>query len=392
MSDLYFWYQYLPAVDPAKFDSPEAYLDAVRYRPLDSTFSYVTSREANQAFFSDSQFIGFGFSSSLEVLNRSDDDAMRVTQVFALSPAEEAGLRRGARIVEINGVSVSDLIARGEIDNAFGPAEVGVEAQIVFQKDDGQRQGARMVKRLVTIPTVSLTRAYDTLGRKTGYIFFRNFVEPSYAALDQAFGELRSAGVRDLILDLRYNGGGLVAVAQYLAGLIGGVRTEGQVFTEYFHNDKNAFRNRTTRFDPKPNALNLDRLIVITTRASASASELVINALRPFIPVTIIGDRTYGKPVGQYSIPFCDKVLAPVAFTLRNASGEGDFFDGLAPTCVASDDTRHQLGDVLEASLREALTFVQTNACSPAVLTPRLVGEGGVLERPTGWQSILNAN
>ena len=86
------------------------------------------------------------------------------------------------------------------------------------------------------------------------------------------------------------------------------------------------------RFETQPGALTLDRLVVITTQASASASELVINSLRPFIPVVIVGDRTYGKPVGQYAIPFCDKILAPVSFQLRNANGEGDFFDGLPPT------------------------------------------------------------
>ena len=111
-------------------------------------------------------------------------------------------------------------------------------------------------------------------------------------------------GVRDLVLDLRYNGGGLVGVAQHLASLIAGVRTNGQVFAEYFHNDKNATRNRVLRFEPKPHALGLERLVVITTGASASASELVINALKPFIPVVVIGSRTYGKPVGQYQVNF----------------------------------------------------------------------------------------
>jgi C-terminal processing protease CtpA/Prc len=180
----------------------------------------------------------------------------------------------------------------------------------------------------------------------------------------QAFAELRAKGVTELVLDLRYNGGGLVSVAQHLASLIGGVRTNGQVLSEYFHNDRNAFRNRVLRFEPKAHALALDRLVVITTRSSASASELVINALRPFMPVLVIGDRTYGKPVGQYGITFCDKVLAPVSFTLRNANGEGDYFDGIAPTCSAPDDLERQLGDPQEGSLREALNVITTGHCS----------------------------
>ena len=194
------------------------------------------------------------------------------------------------------------------------------------------------------------------------------------------------------MLDLRYNGGGLVSVAQHLASYIGGKRTDGLVFAEYFHNDKNTFRNHIIRFEPKPQALTLDRLIVVTTGGSASASELVINALRPFIPVTVIGSRTYGKPVGQYGIEFCDKLLAPVSFALRNANGQGDFFDGFPPDCAAPDDADHQLGDPAEGSLKEALTFATTNACSARPLTPQTKATIQLrAPRAIGWQSLVNA-
>ena len=386
MSNLYLWYAEMPDLEPTAFASPEAYLEAVRYRPLDSTFSYITSRAANDAFFSESQFIGFGLSTSLGEVD------MLVTQVFPESPAADAGLSRGDRIVAIGGQEVAALIAGGGIDSAFGPSEIGVEKDITFVTPDGTRRDAHMVKGLVTIPTVSLTEVYNIRGRRIGYIFFRNFVEPSYQALDAAFAELSAAGLDDLVLDLRYNGGGLVNVAQHLASYIGGVRTDGQVFAEFFHNDKNAFRNRLLRFEAKPNQLTLERLIVVTTRASASASELVINALRPFMPVVIIGDTTYGKPVGQYAIGFCDKLLAPVSFSLRNADGHGDFFDGFAPDCTAPDDAGHQLGDPDEGSLREALTFAQTGACSQRPLTPqRKIDVQGPPRRTLGWQSVVNA-
>jgi C-terminal processing protease CtpA/Prc len=386
MNDLYLWYSQVPNVDPTSFDSPEAYLDAVRYRPLDSTFSYITSRAANDAFYSDSQFIGFGLSTML------NDLEMRVLQVFPDSPASEAGLSRGDRIVEIGRRLVTALIASGEIGSAFGPTEIGVELDIAFVDGGGSRHESHMVKRLVTIPTVSLTRVYNMGGRRVGYLFFRNFVQPSYAALDDAFAELAAARVDELVVDLRYNGGGLVDVAQHMASYIGGVRTVGQVFAEFFHNDRNAFRNHILRFESKPVRLTLDRLIVVTTKASASASELVINALRPFMPVVVIGGTTYGKPVGQYGITFCDKLLAPVSFALRNADGHGDFFDGFAPDCAAPDDADRQLGDPEEGSLKEALTFAVTGACSPRPLTSQQK-QGGrqVLPRAIGWQSLVNA-
>lgn len=386
MTDLYLWYSQMPNVNPTSYDSPEAYLDAVRYRTLDSTFSYITSRAANDAFYSDSQFIGIGLSTSL------NGAEMRVLQVFAESPASEAGLLRGDRIVEIGGQTVTALISSGQIGSAFGPSEIGVETDLVFVNQAGTRREAHLIKRLVTIPTVSLTHVYNIGGRRVGYLFFRNFVTPSFEALDQAFAELSAAGVDDLVLDLRYNGGGLVSVAQHLASYVGGVITEGQVFAEYFHNDKNTFRNRAIRFEHKPVRLTLDRLIVVTTGGSASASELVINALRPFMPVVVVGSRTYGKPVGQYGIEFCDKLLAPVSFALRNANGQGDFFDGFAPDCAAADDADHQLGDPEEESLKEALTFATTGACRPRPLTSqRNVDTQRRAPRAVGWQSLVNA-
>jgi carboxyl-terminal processing protease len=387
MTDLYLWYQEVPAVSLTAHNTPEAYLEAVRYRPLDQTFSYITSREANDAFYSASQFIGFGFSTSLH------DSELRVTQVFPGSPAQEIHLARGARILEVNGRAVAELVRSGEIGGAFGASEIGVAAVIVFERDGVATRG-RMVKRVVTIPTVSETRVITVDGRKVGYIFFRNFVEPSREALDRAFAELGNAQVTELVLDLRYNGGGLVDVARHLASLIGGTRAGGQVFAEYVHNDRNTARNRAIRFNRPSEALTIDRVIVVTTRASASASELVINSLRPFMPVWIIGDRTYGKPVGQYSTPFCDKVLAAVSFTLRNADGQGDFFEGLQPNCRAADDVERQLGDPLEGLLREALTVIATGQCSPAAAAipsassrraPAFPGE-------TGWQALVGAH
>lgn len=388
LTDLYYWNQFLPGVNPASFSSPEAYLEAVRYRPLDSHFSYITSAASSDAFYSDSQFIGYGFSMT------AGDGELIVLQVFPDSPASEAGLGRGHRIVEVDGRSVAALMASGEIGGAFGPSEEGVSSEVLFLTREGSEQRVRMTKRPVTIPTVSLTRIFDLEGRKVGYLFFRNFVRPSVAALDEAFASLAEAGVSDLVLDLRYNGGGLVDVAVHLGSLIGGAITAGQPFATYAHNERNAFRNETLRFtSTEQPAPALSRLIAITSRSSASASELVINSLTPFMPVVTIGDFTYGKPVGQYLINFCDKVIAPVSFSLRNANDQGDYFDGLPPTCVAADSVDADLGDPAEASLAEALHFIRHDACSTAPDTARAQRPrpGGLAGRARGWQALLNA-
>jgi C-terminal peptidase prc len=386
LEELYLWYRELPAVDPASYDSPEAYLDAVRYRPLDTSFSYITSRAASDAFYSESQYLGFGLSTSVST------SEMRVLQVFADSPASEAGLARGARITAIGGVPTATLIATGAISTAFGPATEGVEVSVAFATRDGAARTVTMRKRPVTIPTVSLTRVFDVDGRKVGYLFFRNFVRPSVAALDEAFGALRDAGASELVLDLRYNGGGLVDVAVHLASLIGGTPTSNQVFAEYRHNDRNRRRDETLRFAAPAAALGLARVVVIATQASASASELVINGLEPFVPVVVIGDRTYGKPVGQYVLPFCDKVLAPVSFSMVNANGQGDYFSGLPADCQAADDIERDLGDAAEASLAEALGFIRTGACSASAQVLGSQRVRSALRHPaSGWASIVNA-
>jgi carboxyl-terminal processing protease len=387
MFEYYYWYRQLPQVNLMQYPTPEAYLEAVRYKPLDQTYSYIANRAEQEAFFSDSEFIGLGISTQFSGAE------MRIAQVFPDSPASEAGVARGDRVVAIDGRSIGDLAALGQLGNAFGPATDGHAVEVSWQRADGSVSTAKLTKRAVKIPTVSETRLYEVGGRKVGYIFFRNFVQPSFDALDSAFTRLRDAGATELVLDLRYNGGGLVAVAQHLASLIGGANTTGKVFAEFFHNDKHGDLNRTLQFEDKPNTLNLSRLVVITTRASASASELVINALEPFVPVTIVGDTTFGKPVGQYSFPFCDKVLNPVSFTLRNAEGKADFFSGFPADCPAPDDLDRQLGDPGEASLSEAFTVLRTGSCSaqPADTARTLARQRPIL--PTdGWQQLLGAH
>ena len=392
LREMYLWYQDLPDPPVSGFSSPEAYLEAVRNKSFDQSFSYIANRAESEAFFSESQFIGVGVS-----YRQTGAAELRVTGVFPGSPAAEAGLERGDYLLSVNGTPVGTLIANGGLDAAFGPSTAGVVVTLGWRSEEGAESSARLTKRAVTIPTVSDTRVFD-LGRsgRVGYLHFRNFVQPSTAALNAAFADLFAADVDELVLDMRYNGGGLISVAQHLGGLIGGERTRDQVFVEFFHNDKNASRNQTLRFPVPANALGVSRLVVITTRGSASASESIINSLRPFIPVTVVGEQTYGKPVGQYGFDFCDKTLFPVAFQVRNARGEADYFDGIPADCAAPDDLDHELGDSREASIGEALRYIQTGRCTSASATAarahaeREARIGRGLPRD-GWRLLLNA-
>jgi C-terminal processing protease CtpA/Prc len=390
LDEFYLWYQEIPDLNPALFNSPEAYLEAARFRPLDESFSYITGRAASEAYYSNSQFIGIGFS-----MKQTGPTEIRLSQVFPDSPASEAGLVRGDYLIAVNGRPVPDLIESGQFNTELGPNEDGYRLELTWRMRRGGEKTATVTKRPVTIPTVSQTEVLDLNGLPVGYIHFRNFVEPSIPALDSAFAEFRARGVVDVILDLRYNGGGLISVAEHLGSLIGGTGTVGRVFVEFIHNDKNTFRNQSVMFEDPASALDLRRLVVITTRASASASELIINGLKPFIPVTVVGDTTYGKPVGQYGFEFCDKVLFPVSFRSANASGQSDFFNGFPADCPAGDDLNRPLGNGEEDSLAEALHVLETGACSTqSVAAAKLLAQRSLEKRALerdGWRRLLNA-
>ncbi|HVR72068.1 MAG TPA: S41 family peptidase [Vicinamibacteria bacterium] len=392
LRDIYLWYRDLPDPAPSGFSSPEAYLEAVRNPTFDQSYSYVADQAESDAFFSESQFIGVGLG-----FRQTGASELRVTQVFPDSPAAEAGLFRGDYLLAVNGTAVATLLANNGLDAAFGPSTAGTAVTLAWRAPEGGEFTARLTKRAVTIPTVSQTAVYD-LGRagRVGYVHFRNFVRPSTAALNTAFAQLGEAAVDELILDLRYNGGGLISVARHLAGLIAGEPTRDQVFVEFFHNDKNTAQNQVLRFPVPADALGVSRLVVITTRASASASESIVNSLRPFMPVTVIGETTFGKPVGQYGFDFCDKTLFPVSFQVRNARGEGDYFEGIPADCAAADDLDQPLGDSREGSVAEALRYIRTGSCTTvAAAMARAQREreariGRGLPRD-GWRQLVNA-
>lgn len=168
--DIYFWYRELPSTDPALFDSPEAYLEAVRFRPRDRSFSFIGSRAEIEAFFSQSQFVGFGFGTK-----QAPRREVRVTQVFAESPASEGGLERGAVLLAIDGRRVSELLENEEFGSAFGPNVIGVSVELTWRTVRGETRSAVLTKRAVTIPTVSDTSVFDLDGLPVGLPPFSKF-------------------------------------------------------------------------------------------------------------------------------------------------------------------------------------------------------------------------
>jgi C-terminal processing protease CtpA/Prc len=359
MVDIYLWYREVPNLNVASFSSPEAYLEAARYRQFDTSFSFIISRADYNALFLESSSVAIGIT-----YVRTGEADLRLTEVQPGSPAGDAGLERGDYLVAVNGKTVAELLQTGEISTIFGPRQAGVAVDLVWRKPAGGELRATLVKRTITIPTVRATRVLDVGGMRVGYVFYRDFIQPSVDPLNAAFAEMAAAGATELILDLRYNPGGDTSVMQHLAGLLAGARAQGQVFVEFSYNDKNTSRNTVQRFTRPAAALSLSRLVVITTRTSASASESIINGLRPYIPVVVVGDTTYGKPVGQAGFEFCESLFFPVSFVVRNARGEGDYFGGIPADCAAGDDLDHPLGEAAEASTAEAINYLRSGSCS----------------------------
>ncbi len=361
------------------FLTAENLLDYLRYRPeeFDRGFSFITTTAADDQFFGEGQFVGFGFGSKF--VDPPFNANLQVTQVFPDSPAASAGFQRGQRIVAINGRTIAVINAAEGVTAALGPSTEGVSRTFLMRDPGGAEFEVTVARALVTIDPVPSTTIFDVAGAKVGYLDFRSFISTANAALDQAFAEFESQGVSALIVDVRYNGGGLVSTAERLADLIGGVIANGQILSETRFNDAKSALNEFELFRQLTSSLTLlQQVVFITTGSSASASELVINALLPHTVVTLVGSTTFGKPVGQAAFGYCDDLLLlrPVTFESVNALGEGQYFDGLDVTCNATDELAFAVGDPNEASLATALQYVETGTCGSVAFLSKPTAPG----------------
>jgi C-terminal processing protease CtpA/Prc len=221
-----------------------------------------------------------------------------------------------------------------------------------------------------------------------GYVALRTFIGPADALLAEAFAQLELAGVQDVVVDLRYNGGGLISVAENLANLLGG-GLSGSVMYDLKNNELHRDRDVRVFFAQAAGAVSLSRIAFITTGASASASELVPNVLEAYkhADVALVGAKTYGKPVGQrpFELQGCDTIVYVVSIRLVNGEGDGSYYGGLpdvpvsglpafsGPLCDADDDLTHEQSDPAEASTAAALEWLATGIC-PAPVVAKAMG------------------
>ncbi len=369
MREWYFWNNLLPAsVDISQFATPDDVLDFLTtFSPDDGTgqpidrFSFINSAQADQAFFGEGRFEGFGFSSRFVAA-----DDLRLTRVFLDSPAFRAGLRRGQRILELNGRTIAEIQAAEGISAVLAMPTL----DFMMREPDNNEFSVFLAKEIVTIDPVPQYRVIDAGGgRNVGYIELASFISTANAQMDSVFAQFNAAGVNEVIIDLRYNGGGLVSTANLLGDFFGGDVAENLVFSRTVFNELRAPTNNTTTFfDRLGNSVSLSRLVVIATGSTASASELVINGMGPHVEVTIVGANTFGKPVGQVGLEFCEQILRPTAFQTMNANDFGDYFDGLPVDCAAADDLNVTVGADTDPNMVAALGFLATGACPAASL------------------------
>ncbi|MFU8784703.1 S41 family peptidase [Aliidiomarina sp.] len=362
MNDRYLWKDDMNSnINPASQSSIYAMLNALR-APQDN-FSFIITEQEYQDRFVDAVFFGFGFGRN----DRQDLGLIEIRYVYDGSPAAEAGLRRGDVITEVDGVPMSTWFSRINAGTAtwatvFGPNEEGVERTITARKPDGFVFTETMRKTAVETNTVMATERFTINDKEVGYFVFDSFINRSESDLNTAYDQLE--GVDELIIDLRYNSGGLVRVANQLASQAAWNNVENEIFLTYQYNEN--FQDQNFYFDLGPGVaqLNLDRVYVLTTNSSCSSSELVINSLTPFVEVVTVGDTTCGKPVGQQPGQICDKIVFAITFQTVNAEGFGDYFDGLPATCQVADAIVGDWGDMNDPLLAEAAYHLSNGACS----------------------------
>ncbi|MEG8025227.1 S41 family peptidase [Sphingomonas aurantiaca] len=386
-SQLREWYLFpdtLPAtLSPAAYTTVDDYIDALtataRSQRKDRFFTYLTSIKAEDAYYASGSSAGFGLRFALDQSGRR----LFAAEAFEGAPGLAAGIDRGTEIVAIGTTSanlrtVSAIIAAegtAGLTNALGPDTVGT-ARVMQVSDAAGTRTVTVTKAdfsLLPVSTRYGAKIIQDGGQSVGYINLRTFIKTAEPALKTAFADFRAKGVTRVIIDLRYNGGGLIETAEYLGDLLGGARSTSEVFDYVTFRTEKASNNTTRFFAPKAESIAPTRIAFIGTGGTASASELVINAFTPYLHTNagLIGTNTYGKPVGQIALDkeACDDRLRVVALATQNAARNGNYYDGLASTveasCQASDEIAYQLGDPLESSTRQALNFLAGRSCTP---------------------------
>ena len=361
MNEWYYWYKDMPQVNKNDYADPYELIDAMRYTEFDR-WSYVEDYDKFLAEMN-GVFVGHGYRFGMD-----DSGNARIAMIYPTSQLYKLGVRRGWIIKKINDTEIAPILLSGDIEaynQIVGPPIPGRINTFDFVKPDGSSVRIADTKTQFNINSVI---HFDTLHLSsgiTGHLVLESFIVPTVQELNSAFAAFKAFGVTDLILDLRYNSGGYLYIANTLASYIAGNSYSGTVFAKTQYNDRHEEENGFYKYTSTSFPLNLTRLAVITTRATASASEAVMNGLSTIMDVVSIGDTTNGKPSGMNGWSVGEKYYFwPVTFMLMNSNDEGDFFNGIEPSKVVTDDITHDFNDKNEYCLKEAIHYLETGSVS----------------------------
>lgn len=399
LDEAYLWYREVPLVDTAQ----AAYNVASVPQALDNYFNALltpalttSGRRRDQFSFTyptaewnalSQSGVSAGFGAEWLLGSPTPPRNIRVAFVDPSTPAAAAGVGRGMTLVSVDGVSADDNTSTGidQLIQALVAPVAGRSYTFVLRDRAQVDRVVAMTAGQVTRTPVPTTRVIDTASGRVGYITFHDHMRPAEGQLVTAFQSLAQAGVSDLVLDLRYNGGGYLYIASQVGYMVAGAaRTAGRTFERLQFNDKRTadnndpdntapFYNATSGFEGSGTSgnqslpqLGMGRVFVLAGPGTCSASESIVNGLRGVgVDVVLIGGTTCGKPYGFTARDNCGISYFPIEFSGTNAAGFGDYADGFAATCSASDDLGRDLGDPAENLLATALSRRATGVCPP---------------------------
>ena len=418
---LYLWYDEIVDVDPASLPTDEYFeqMKTFELSPSGASKDKFHFTIPTDEWISISQSgIQGGYGATFVLLSASPPRQVVVAYTEPNTPATapQANLQRGDTILEIDGVDVINGSDVDALNAGLFPGDNETHTFLIEQID-GTRREVTMVSAQITSTPVQNVATVETETGLVGYMTFNDHIRPAEEQLVAAVNQLDASNISDLVLDLRYNGGGFLDIANELAFMIAGPSAAtGQVFEELQFNDKHPdfnpvtgerleptnFHTTTQGFslgsgNPLP-SLNLSRVFVLTGPRTCSASESIINSLRGIdLEVIQIGGTTCGKPYGFYAFDNCGTTYFSIQFRGVNNRNFGDYTDGFSPEnllpaegvpipgCEVSDDFTRQLGDPQEGRFRAALQYREDGTC-PTTL-------GGRLKPPRypEWQNLSQA-
>lgn len=346
----YFWFdQVAENVDYTQFTQPQEMINALRIDPPDKWSFTMTQQEYED--YTNQKTTGFGF-------GYTDDFFIYLVRIS--SPAY-GKLFRGDQILEINAEAASQPL----IDQA----SQNLNVPTVFTLLRNGKQLDVTVTPSEYSFNVSLGKIITQGSKKVGYLRYDSFTESSAAEFESIFTTFSNEKINELVIDMRYNGGGsIVTASALLDNITNAYASQRQMYLDWNENyqQNNAEYTFEDAIMQDGNELTMKRVFFLTTKSSASASEAVINALVPYLGasnVVTVGDDTHGKPVGMSGRTYGLNYYFLINFFVKNNADTSTSFDGIPATCIAEDDITHVMGDENETMLSTALYYIQNNAC-----------------------------